>query len=95
MTTKFTVNKLDASRTLDDVSLLVGNTKFVDLGHFIKKESKAGDANGTVTITTDLGTALNANSVLFARVAVKINGITEAVYDPNVTTISKNLRNQH
>jgi len=84
LTATFNVDKLDASKTLDDINLLVGKTKFVDLGHFLKRANKSGDSNGNVTLTVDIGPELQSNPILFARVAAKINGITEAIYDANI-----------
>src|SRR5690606_8653415 len=84
LTATLNVEKLDPSKTLDDVNLLVGKTKFVDLGHFLKRANKSGDSNGNVTLTLDIGPELQANPILFARVAAKINGITEAIYDANI-----------
>ncbi|MGX1752788.1 DUF3823 domain-containing protein [Sphingobacterium mizutaii] len=84
LTATFNVEKLDPSKTLDDINLLVGKTKFVDLGHFLKRANKSGDSNGNVTLTVDIGPELQSNPILFARVAAKINGITEAIYDANI-----------
>lgn len=78
------IQKLDPTKSLDDISLLIGKTKFVDLGHFLKREIKSGDSEGNITLTLDIGSELQSNPTLFARVAVKINGITEALYDPNI-----------
>ncbi len=84
LTATFNVEKLDPSKTLDDINLLVGKTKFVDLGHFLKRANKSGDSNGNVSLTVDIGPELQSNPILFARVAAKINGITEAIYDANI-----------
>lgn len=81
------LNQVDIARNLDDVSLLVGDTRFVDLGHFINRATVTEVDEGRVTLSLDVGDDLASASALFARVAVKINGITEAVYDPNVEKI--------
>jgi len=80
----FQLNKLDANRNLDHVNLLINDTKFVDLGHFEKREFINGNQIGTVTLEMDIAKELETKGALFARVAVKMNGITEAIYDPAV-----------
>lgn len=80
----FQLNKLDATRNLDNVNLLVNDTKFVDLGNFEKSSIIDGNQSGSIAIELDIANELNTKSALFARIAVKMNGITEAVYDPNI-----------
>ena len=81
LTATFNVEQLVDGRSLDDVSLLIGNTKFVDLGHFLKRETLSENIDGSVSLSMDIGPELENNQTIFARVAVKINGITEALYD--------------
>lgn len=83
----FQLNKLDANRNLDNVNLLINDTKFVDLGHFEKREIINGNQSGTISLEMDITNELATKKALFARVGVKMNGITEAVYDPNVFII--------
>ncbi|MGN0003549.1 MAG: DUF3823 domain-containing protein [Sphingobacterium composti] len=80
----FQLNKIDETRNLDNVNLLINDTKFVDLGNFEKRSSIDGNQSGAITIELDIANELNTKNTLFARVAVKMNGITEAVYDPNI-----------
>ncbi|MGO1817592.1 MAG: DUF3823 domain-containing protein [Sphingobacterium sp.] len=87
LTATFTVQQLVDGRSLDDVSLLIGNTKFVDLGHFIKRETQSENSDGSISLSMDIGPELENNQTIFARVAVKINGITEALYDPELYSV--------
>ena len=80
----FQLNKLDPNRNLDNVNLLINDTKFVDLGNFEKREFINGNQSGTISIDLDITNDLLSKGALFARVGVKMNGITEAIYDPNV-----------
>ena len=84
LTASFKINQIDATKSIENVSLLVGKTKFVDLGYFIKREIAEGATSGNINITMDIGTELQNNSNLFARVSVKADGITEAIYDSNI-----------
>lgn len=77
----FKVEQLVDGRSLDDISLMIGSTKFVDLGHFLKRETRTENPDGTITMQMDIGTELENNQTIYARVGVKINGITEALYD--------------
>lgn len=79
-----TIDQLDETRSIEDISLLVNDTQFVDLGHFTKQQKAALKENGTHTLRMDVADQLANNRALFARVAVKISGITEAVYDAHV-----------
>ncbi|WP_037496473.1 DUF3823 domain-containing protein [Sphingobacterium deserti] len=87
LTATLTVDQIDQTRSIEDISLLVGDTKFVDLGHFTKQQKATLKENGTLTIRMNVEEQLANNSALFARVAVKINGITEAVYDSETKKI--------
>lgn len=80
----FQLNKLDVNRNLDNVNLLVNDTKFVDLGHFEKREFINGNQSGTISLEVDIANELANKPALYARIAVKMNGITEALYDPSV-----------
>ncbi len=81
------ISQVDATRNLDDISLLVNDTKFVDLGHFVNRATVSDVDDGMVTLSLDVGENLASSTALFARVAAKINGITEAVYDARVEKI--------
>lgn len=83
----FDVTQIDASRNIEEINLLVNDTKFVDLGHFTKRQTLGNAASGAVTVSMDLSDQLSATHALFARVGVKISGITEAVYDEHVEKI--------
>lgn len=87
LTASFDVQQLVEDRSLDEISLLIGNTKFVDVGHFVKRETSSEQQEGPITISMDIGPELENNQALFARVAVKINGITEALYDAELYTV--------
>ncbi|HIY76932.1 MAG TPA: DUF3823 domain-containing protein [Candidatus Sphingobacterium stercorigallinarum] len=81
LTATFQLDQLVDDRAVDEISLLIGNTKFVDLGHFLKRETLSSAQQGTFSISMDIGPELENNQTLFARVGVKINGITESLYD--------------
>jgi hypothetical protein len=83
----FDLERISETRTLDDVSLLVNDTYFVDLGHFTARETLTGIDEGPITIRLNVGSQLASSNSVFARVGVKINGITEAIYDSHVEKI--------
>lgn len=81
------VAQLDASKTLEEINLLINDTQFVDLGHFIARETSTSMVDGQVTLRIDIADELSSSSAIFARVGLKINGITEAVYDSQIEKI--------
>ncbi|NQD71751.1 DUF3823 domain-containing protein [Sphingobacterium shayense] len=81
LTATFELVQHDQNRTPEEISLLVNDTQFVDLGNFTAKHSSTDESAGTVTISLDIADQLTSSKALFARVAVKASGITEAVYD--------------
>lgn len=83
----FSLAQLDASRNVEEINLLINDTQFVDLGHFIARETATTAENGTITIRMDIADELSSSRVVFARVGVKIGGITEAIYDSQVAKI--------
>ena len=81
LTATFALDQHDQSRGADEISLLVNDTQFVDLGHFTAKQNSEDIKNGTISISLNIADQLASSKALFARVAVKASGITEAVYD--------------
>jgi len=87
LTVRFQLDQIDESRALEEVSLLVNNTTFVDLGNFKAKTTSTEEKPGLVSLSLDVTDQLASSSALFTRVAVKANGITEAIYDTKVEKI--------
>lgn len=77
----FDVKTIDASRTIDFATLLVNDTKFVDLGQYTYKMEKTGMSTGHVDLELDIKDILTKSAAVYARVGLKISGITEALYD--------------
>ena len=62
----------------------INNTRFVDLSYNKNQNSEVTHQNEQTIISLDIGTELEKYPTLFARVALKINGITVAAYDPSI-----------
>jgi len=77
----FDIETIDASRAIDFVTLLVNDTKFVDLGQYTYKTEKTGINGGHVELELDIKDFLAKSGAVYARVGLRINGITEALYD--------------
>ena len=77
----FEVNTIDASRGVDFAMLMVNDTKFVDLGQYTYKVEKTEIGSGRVELELDLKDILAKSTSVYARVGLRINGITEAIYD--------------
>lgn len=77
----FDIETIDASRTIDLVTLLVNDTKFVDLGQYTYKIEQTGINAGHVELELDIKDILTKNAAVYARVGLRVNGITEALYD--------------
>ena len=77
----FDVKTIDASRAIDFAALLVNDTKFVDLGQYTYKMEKTGITMGRVELDLDIKDILTKSAAVYARVGLKISGITEALYD--------------
>ncbi|HAT92561.1 MAG TPA: hypothetical protein DCS36_09240 [Sphingobacterium sp.] len=77
----FDIETIDASRTIDLVTLLVNDTKFVDLGQYTYKMEKTGLNAGHVELELDIKDILTKSAAVYARVGLRVNGITEALYD--------------
>lgn len=76
--------QIDETKEIEGITLLVNNTQFVDLSYNKKQNSEITQQNGKTVISMDIGAEVEKYPILFARVALKINGITEAIYDPTV-----------
>ena len=83
----FDLTHIDQTKTIEGISLLVNDTYFVDLGHFTGRETVTDKNEGTVSIRLNVREQLANPSSVFARVGVKISGITEAIYDNHVEKI--------
>ncbi len=77
----FDIETIDASRTIDLVTLLVNDTKFVDLGQYTYKIEQTGINVGHVELELDIKDILTKSAAVYARVGLRVNGITEALYD--------------
>lgn len=81
LTATFSLEQLDETRGAEEISLLVNDTQFVDLGHFTARQNSEQKEAGLLTISINIADQLASSSALFARIAVKPSGITEALYD--------------
>ncbi|MDM1292757.1 DUF3823 domain-containing protein [Sphingobacterium sp. N143] len=77
----FDVQTIDATRPIDFAMLMVNDTKFVDLGQYSYKIEKSDVTSSHVELELDMKDILTKSSAVYARVGLKINGITEALYD--------------
>jgi len=84
LTASFDITGVDESRAIEYVTLMVNDTKFVDIGQHINSVEKAGVSAGHVELSLDVTDNLATSKALFTRVGVKINGVTEGVYDTQV-----------
>ncbi|WP_134090424.1 DUF3823 domain-containing protein [Olivibacter sp. XZL3] len=83
----FDIIGVEESRGVEYVSLMVNDTKFVDFGQQTGRiENRDVDGNHIV-LELNVGSQLQTSKALFARVGLKINGITEGIYDPNTVQI--------
>lgn len=84
LTASFDVTGIDESHAIEYATLMVNDTKFVEIGQNIHSIEKAGVSVGHVELSMDVTDDLAESRALFARVAIKIEGITEGVYDTQV-----------
>jgi len=83
----FDITGVDESRGVEYVSLMVNDTKFVDFGQQMARIEKR-DVNEThVVLELNIGNELQTAKALFARVGLKVNGVTEGIYDSNTEQI--------
>ncbi|HWV75360.1 MAG TPA: DUF3823 domain-containing protein [Pseudosphingobacterium sp.] len=80
----FDVTAVDPSREIEYISLMINDTRFVDFGQKMSSVELSEVSPGRVELELNVGDQLNNTKSLFARVGLKINGITEGVYDTNV-----------
>lgn len=80
----FDVTAVDPSREIEYISLMINDTRFVDFGQKMSSVELSEVSPGRVELELNVGDQLNSAKSLFARVGLKINGITEGVYDTNV-----------
>jgi hypothetical protein len=80
----FDVTAVDPSREIEYISLMLNDTRFVDFGQKMSSVELSEVSPGRVELELNVGDQLNNAKSLFARVGLKINGITEGVYDTNV-----------
>ena len=80
----FDVTAVDPSREIEYISLMINDTRFVDFGQKMSSVELSEVSPGRIELELNVGDQLNNTKSLFARVGLKINGITEGVYDTNV-----------
>ncbi|MCD7930654.1 MAG: DUF3823 domain-containing protein [Tannerellaceae bacterium] len=82
ITAQCTVNKIVDDATVNNVTLFVSKTSFVDEGTYIANISTTDINNGTVTITLDVSEneAVQEAKFLYARIGLKITGVGQAIY---------------
>lgn len=76
----FTVEGIETVRSIESISVLINKTRFVDLSSNIKKVNADEVKVGTQEISVDIKDLINKEKDLYARIALKIQGIEEAVY---------------
>ena len=80
----FTITEATAGRNISEVFLLVNKTQFVDQDDQVKSEAGTKTV-GTQTVTIDLsGDTWDKNKLLYARVGLRIDGISKGLYDTQV-----------
>ncbi len=77
----FDIEGVDESRAIEYVTLMVNDTQFVDVGQKENSVEVAGGSPGHVDLELNVKDNLASGKSLFARVGVKIDGVTEAIYD--------------
>lgn len=80
----FDLTAVDPTREIEYISLMINDTRFVDFGQKMSSVELSEVNPGRVELELNVGDQLNNTKSLFARVGLKINGITEGVYDTNV-----------
>ena len=88
LTASFDVTEITAGRTIESVALMVNKTSFVDNSAeaHVNWVTEAGHTPGRINLT--LNVSNNMNEVqLYARVGLKISGINQWLFDPNVKKI--------
>lgn len=83
----FDIMGVEESREIEYVSLMVNDTKFVDFGQQMSRIEKRDINENHVVLELNVGSQLQTAKALFARVGLKINGVTEGIYDPNTEQI--------
>lgn len=83
----FTINTINTTRTIENAILMVNDTQFIDLGQHAKKVENL-PTGAQVTLELDVTDNLSTNKALFARVGLKITGLTEAIYDTSIEQIN-------
>lgn len=74
----FTVSQESGSQTIDYISLLVNKTKFVDVGTKVGEAKAANNTLGQKRIALKISNS--SEKFLFARIALKMKEVDEAVY---------------
>lgn len=87
LTASFDVTAIDNTKTIEYVSLLVNDTKFVDFGQKVNSAQTDNPAVGHIQLSLDVSSALASHNALFARIGLKVTGVTEGIYDTGVKQI--------
>lgn len=75
------INKADGSKELEEMTLYVGKTRFVDDRDYNKVASiNQTPVVGVNSLTVDISAVEAANPVLYARFGVKINGVDQRIF---------------
>ena len=85
LTATFNVNRVVDGSVLDHVGLYVGATQFVDSRFSdlrVEQRANLEEGSGSFTLTLDLGNSFANRDELFARIAVKTQGVEEMLYTP-------------
>jgi len=83
----FNVTEVGESDGIESVSLIVNRTTFVDLNEPTDKTTLPAVSPGNISLSLNIANHLENEHALYARVAVKIRNIQEAVYSNTVYKI--------
>jgi len=76
-----TINKVDGSKDMEEITLYVGKTRFVDDRDYNKIASvNQTPVSGANNLTVDISEVEAKHPVLYARIGVKINGVDQRVF---------------
>jgi hypothetical protein len=86
VTSTFNIQRVNTSKNLEAVKLFLSKTEIVDqTNNLAASQINAAnivDLTQTISLTTNIPAALVGKAYVFARVGVKIAGVSELVYSP-------------